>query len=163
MLSLPVCIRDSVESASDATVASLLFGDNARGDADQNWVPQTPEELIARVAMCRVVVTGSYHAAVFALSQGIPAVCLFNCEYYEIKFRGLEAQFGTGCEVLDKSTHDLPSRLVESITRAWAGAEEWRPSLLEAARQQIEAGHAAYDQVLGARIAHAHSIAHDRD
>src|SRR5262249_45763046 len=36
----------------------------------------TPEVLFGRVSRCRVVVTGSYHAAVFALAQGIPAVVL---------------------------------------------------------------------------------------
>jgi polysaccharide pyruvyl transferase WcaK-like protein len=159
MLSLPVCIRDSVESASDATVASLLLGDAGNRDSQANWIPQTPEQLIDRVALCRVVVAGSYHAAVFALSQGIPAVCLFNCEYYEIKFRGLAAEFGIGCQVLDKAAHDLASSLVESIMRAWANAEVWRPGLLDAAREQIEAGHRAYDRVLGAMDARHSAIA----
>jgi colanic acid/amylovoran biosynthesis protein len=101
--------------------------------------------LIERVGACRAVVTGSYHAAVFALSQGIPAVCLFNCEYYEIKFRGLQAEFGTGCEVLDKSSHDFDERLVNAIEIAWTNAEGWRKGLLDSARRQVEAGHAAYD------------------
>src|SRR5205085_3092499 len=71
LIALPVCIVDSVESASDATTAIRLLGsDNGQS------VPATSEQLIARVGTCRIVVTGSYHAGVFALSQGIPAVCV---------------------------------------------------------------------------------------
>ena len=89
LTAVPVCIVDSVESASDATIAVRLLGSGNGQD-----VPATSEQLIARAGTCRIVVTGSYHAGVFALSQGIPAVCVFNCEYYEVKFRGLAAQFG---------------------------------------------------------------------
>jgi len=142
LTALPVCIVDSVESASDATIAARLLG----SDDGQN-VPATSEQLIARVSMCRTVVTGSYHAGVFALSQGIPAVCVFNCEYYEIKFRGLAAQFGTGCIVLDKSADDFDARLVEAIVDAWENAERWRPALLDAAQSQVEAARKAYDHL----------------
>src|SRR5262249_52859406 len=50
---------------------------------------------------CRVVLTGSYHAAVFALSQGIPAVCVVASEYYRQKFNGLAALFNSGCMVVE--------------------------------------------------------------
>jgi colanic acid/amylovoran biosynthesis protein len=146
LIPLPVCIVDSVESASDATIAARLLHDSAVPSEGDRF-PTTVEALIARVSTCRAVVTGSYHAAVFALSQGIPAVCVFNCEYYETKFRGLEAQFGAGCEVLDKSTRDFPSSLVSAIAVAWNNAERWRPGLLEAARRQVDAGHAAYNRL----------------
>lgn len=147
MVPLPVCVIDSVESASDATIAArLLLDASDRHDGDER-VPSTAGALIARVGACRAVVTGSYHAAVFALSQGIPAICLFNCEYYETKFRGLEAQFGAGCEVLDKSAHDFDVSLVHAIALAWNNAEVWRAGLLDAARKQVEAGHAAYDRL----------------
>ena len=142
LTALPVCIVDSVESASDATIAARLLGSG-------NWqdVPATSEQLIARVGTCRIIVTGSYHAGVFALSQGIPAVCVFNCEYYEMKFRGLAAQFGTGCVVLDKSSDDFDARLVDAIIDAWENAERWRPALLEAAQAQVEAARHAYDHL----------------
>jgi colanic acid/amylovoran biosynthesis protein len=142
LTSLPVCIVDSVESASDATIAARLLD----GAASARWmesVPATSDELIARVGTCRIVVTGSYHAGVFALSQGIPAVCVFNCEYYENKFRGLAAQFGVGCTVIGKSSEDFAASLVDSIIEAWENAEHWRPPLLEAARAQVEAGQVA--------------------
>jgi polysaccharide pyruvyl transferase WcaK-like protein len=142
LTALPVCIVDSVESASDATIATRLLG---TGNG-QN-VPATSEQLIERVGTCRIVVTGSYHAGVFALSQGIPAVCVFNCEYYQVKFRGLAAQFGNACVVLDKSSDDFNAQLVDAIVDAWENAERWRPALLEAAQSQVEAARDAYDRL----------------
>lgn len=139
LTSLPVCIVDSVESASDATVATRLL------DVRENKIPSTTAELIARVGTCRIIVTGSYHAGVFALSQGIPAVCVFNCEYYKTKFRGLARQFRGGCTVLDKSSSDFTERLVDSIVGAWENAEGRRPALLEAAREQVEMAEIAYN------------------
>jgi colanic acid/amylovoran biosynthesis protein len=147
LIPLPVCVVDSVESASDATIAARLLQEAGAVENKHEDLPTTVESLIARVGTCRAVVTGSYHAAVFALSQGIPAVCVFNCEYYETKFRGLEAQFGVGCEVLGKSARDFDSSLINAITAAWNNADLWRPALLEAARSQVDAGHAAYSQL----------------
>ena len=45
--------------------------------------------VIERVGECRVVVTGSYHGAVFALAQGIPVVALVKSPYYVNKMAGL--------------------------------------------------------------------------
>ena len=54
----------------------------------------TPQQVIEEIKQCRVVVTGSYHAAVWALSQGIPAIGLVKSSYYDYKFAGLADQFG---------------------------------------------------------------------
>jgi colanic acid/amylovoran biosynthesis protein len=93
---------------------------------------------------CRIVVTGAYHAAVFALAQGIPAVCLARSPFFVDKFLGLADQFGAGCEVLLLDDADLPKRLASAMERAWASAEQIRPVLLEAAARQIEISRAAY-------------------
>ena len=52
-----------------------------------------PEALAAAAAGCRAIVTGSYHAAVFSLALGVPAVCLTKSPYYHAKFGGLPALF----------------------------------------------------------------------
>jgi colanic acid/amylovoran biosynthesis protein len=148
MISLPVCIRDSMESPSDSTVLTQLV-DPRESDPD----PLTPQELINRISDCRLVVTGSYHAAVFALAQGIPAICVFNHEYYGNKFRGLADEFGDGCRIIDKSRSDFVEVLTASIRTMWARAEKLRPSLLAAASRQIAAGDEAYARladILGA-------------
>jgi colanic acid/amylovoran biosynthesis protein len=143
MIALPVCIVNSVESASDANAVSHLVDPRASGDG----IPSTPAALIERIRDCRVVVTGSYHAAVFALAQGIPAICVFNTKYYGNKFRGLADEFGDGCEVIDKSQPDFVETLIASIEKLWTRAEDIRPLLLRAAVAQIAAGDEAYSRL----------------
>jgi polysaccharide pyruvyl transferase WcaK-like protein len=53
------------------------------------------------VSRCRVVVTGSYHAGVFALAQGIPVVATAASRYYHDKFSGLADLFGGGGDIVD--------------------------------------------------------------
>ena len=97
---------------------------------------------------CRVVVTGSYHPAVFALSQGIPVVCLVKSDYYACKFLGLKDQFGAGCEILSLLENEqLQDRLTAVMTIAWRSADDVTPSLLDAARRQVGLGHEYYRRV----------------
>jgi Uncharacterized conserved protein len=140
MISLPVFIVDSVEALSDAKVVSHLV-DESVSDPE---TPLTPSALIERISNCRLVVTGSYHSAVFALAQGIPAICVFNTEYYGNKFRGLAEEFGSGCVLIEKNQPEFVAVLVAAIETAWNGAEALRPSLLRSAASQIAAGHEAY-------------------
>ena len=104
---------------------------------------RTPLEIIRHIQHCRVVVAGSYHAAVFALGQGVPTVALVGSSYYAVKLEGIADMFGTGCEVVAVDD-GLPSTLPAAVTRLWDTAERVRPSLLEASARQIEAGEHAY-------------------
>jgi polysaccharide pyruvyl transferase WcaK-like protein len=99
--------------------------------------------FVALVQKCRIVVAGSYHAAVFAVAQGVPAVCITNSPYYDQKFAGLRDLFGEGCEVVGLGD-TWPADLETAIDRAWARAHEVRAPLLHAAARQVEAGRAAY-------------------
>jgi polysaccharide pyruvyl transferase WcaK-like protein len=145
LIALPVCVADSADTASDATVIETML---QPGDISAtHGTSMTATSLIERFADCRLVVTGSYHAAVFALSQGIPAVCVFKSEYYEMKFRGLRAQFGEGCELIDMATGNFEIKLASALDSMWLGAEALRPSLLVAAENQIGAGNQAYDRL----------------
>ena len=67
----------------------------------------TPEGLAAAVAPCRAVITGSYHAALFSLGAGVPAVCLIRSPYYDAKFGGLAALF-PGPAAPSRSTARMP-------------------------------------------------------
>ena len=98
--------------------------------------------LAARVARCRVVVSGSYHGAVFALARGIPAVGLAATPYYEQKLHGLSAAYGGAMPVL---VPDDPG-LGAAVERAWAAAADAAPALRAATAAQIAAGEAAYDR-----------------
>jgi colanic acid/amylovoran biosynthesis protein len=104
----------------------------------------TPRQVIERIGGCRVMVTGSYHGAVFALAQGIPVVALARSRYYVDKMTGLAHQFGLGCEVVGLDGSDLSARLVAAIDRGWADAERVRAPLLERAAAQIKSSRAAY-------------------
>jgi colanic acid/amylovoran biosynthesis protein len=104
----------------------------------------TPADVLSLVALCRVVVTGSYHAAVFALGSGRPAIGLIGSDYYAHKFLGLADMFGEGCECLRIDDPQLGAKLTDRLDHLWAAAERLGPSLRARAMSQIEANRAAY-------------------
>ena len=104
----------------------------------------TPARAIGEVSRCRVVVTGSYHAAVFALAQGIPAVGIAATRYSLNKFAGLAEQFPGGCDTVSLDDRDAAVNIEHAIVSAWKNAPDRRGVLLRAALAQIEAGRAAY-------------------
>lgn len=104
----------------------------------------TPLKVIHRTGLCRIVVTGAYHAAVFALAQGVPAVCLARTRYFHEKFLGLAEQFGAGCHLVSLDDEDLPGQLARTMSLAWDEAPVVRAVLWRAAAHQIAQGLAAY-------------------
>jgi colanic acid/amylovoran biosynthesis protein len=107
----------------------------------------SPMRVIEEIGPCRMVVTGSYHAGVFALSQGIPVIGLVGSDYYQWKFEGLAHQFGEGCRVLRLDMPSLASRLRTLMGELWDGAADLQPVLLAAAERQQEASRSAYSHV----------------
>ncbi len=135
---VPIAIQEQV---SDVDSIAQLVGDYERYEGRDKY--ETPLHVIRQVGRCRIVFAGSYHAAVFALAQGIPAVCLAVSDYYFDKFTGLAEQFGAGCRVIRGDSH--PSEKLQSaLEEAWDSAESERPLLLQAATRQIAASRAAY-------------------
>jgi polysaccharide pyruvyl transferase WcaK-like protein len=126
------------------TIQKLLEGYDSSSDGGKSL--DTPAKVAEKVTNCRVVVTGSYHAGVFALSQGIPVVALAKSQYYVDKFLGLSEQFGAGCEVLLLSDENLEEKLIARINHAWQLAEDLKPRLLMAASNQINLSRAAYQK-----------------
>jgi colanic acid/amylovoran biosynthesis protein len=138
---VPVPVSQS--AGMDVETLRELLG----GAGDEAAALDTPRQVIERVAGCRVMVTGSYHGAVFALAQGIPVVALARSRYYVDKMTGLAHQFGLGCEIVRLDEAELPARLVAAIDRAWADADRVRAPLLEQAADQIKRGRAAYQRL----------------
>jgi polysaccharide pyruvyl transferase WcaK-like protein len=134
----------NAERADAATIRELFANLTPQSSHPE---PRSPVDVIQQVGRCRVVVTGSYHGAVFALSQGIPAVALVGSEYYRAKFLGLADQFGAGLETVEIAESGWGSHLEAAITRAWASAEALRPVLLDAAARQMELSRQAYRTV----------------
>jgi colanic acid/amylovoran biosynthesis protein len=114
---------------------------------------RTMDELLSVLRGCRVVIAGSYHAAVLALSMGIPAVTVARSRYYIDKFRGLASQFGEGCRVLSTGA-DFERELRASVDELWESAPLLRAALLDRAAAQIAAGEAAYGEIIS-RVAYA--------
>jgi colanic acid/amylovoran biosynthesis protein len=109
--------------------------------------PDSAEQLIDQVGLCRLVITGSYHGAVFALSQGIPAVCLVRSPYYAHKFLGLQGLFPAGTGVLYLDEREFSERLLDMAKTLWASAASLRSQLLAAAAEQVQASHRAYQHL----------------
>ena len=138
LLSVPISFHGS-DSDVEAG-GKLLDGQNHGSQA----TIESPEDVIQLIGKCRVVVTGSYHAGVFALAQGIPVVGLLQSAYYEQKFTGLQEQFPGGCLVLDFRRPVTPGEIQDTIRDAWKSAEQVRGPLLRAAARQVELGREAY-------------------
>lgn len=142
---MAVPISHSAHELDDQMLRELLAGQaNA---VHSRWRFNPPVEVIKTVGRCRLVVTGTFHTAVFALSQGIPAVALAKSTMYMDKFVGLADQFGPGCQAIDLGENGAEQKVATAIDAAWEMAERVRPQLLEAAVRQIELGHAGYRRV----------------
>jgi hypothetical protein len=140
ILPIPIATHDYANDC--ATIRRLLAGFDDESDGGTSLV--TPLALIEQAGRCRIVVCGAYHAAVFALAQGIPAVCLANSPYYIAKFQGLGDLYGGGCETVILSEPRFPDRLAAAMERAWISASVIRLPLLQSAALQIESSHEAY-------------------
>jgi polysaccharide pyruvyl transferase WcaK-like protein len=134
----------SVESDADS-IQKLLAGYDNSSDGGRDL--DSPIKVIQQASRCRVVITGSYHAGVFALSQGIPIIGLARSQYYVNKFLGLSDQFRGGCKIVLLDSDTLSTDLETSLTQLWEQAEEMRPGLLDAASEQIAQGKAVYSSL----------------
>lgn len=82
--------------------------------------PARADAALAALAGCRVVITGTYHAAVFAQTLGVPVVCLAATPYYVQKMRGVLDQFGgRGGTLLDPSAEGFEQDLAAAIEHWW--------------------------------------------
>jgi colanic acid/amylovoran biosynthesis protein len=149
---IPVPISRHPGEEDTVTLWELLGGYGDLSDAGEKL--DTWQKVVGQVGRCRVVVAGSYHAGVFALSQGIPTVGLAASDYYVDKFLGLADQFGMGCEVILLRDAQWPKRLAAVISKMWHSAEQLRPRLLQAAVRQIEQSRAAYQRLHRLVLAH---------
>jgi colanic acid/amylovoran biosynthesis protein len=108
---------------------------------------EPPSEVINRTGRCRIMVTGTFHGAIFAIGQGIPVIGIAKSVEYYNKFAGLVDQFGSGCQVIMVDDARLPAKLAAAIAQAWDSAATLKPLLLETTTQQIAWQHAAYERI----------------
>ncbi len=140
LVPLPIALQD--EDSDLAAIARLM--DNARA-----WpAPDSPDEVMTRAATCRVVMTGSYHAAIFALAQGVPVVGVAASDYYVAKMRGVMGQFPDGLVLVRADEPDLADHLRRAIVDQWRDAPVLRERLLPHAERQVRRGNRAYDRAV---------------
>jgi polysaccharide pyruvyl transferase WcaK-like protein len=142
---IPVPIAFHSWANDHLTIRQLLQGFDDHSDG--GIMLDTPLKVIQQVGRCRIVVTGAYHAAVFAMSQGIPVVGLSASDDYTAKFLGLEDQFGLGCETVSLVASDASEKLAAAAERAWQSARKVRLQMQEAARRQIALSQGAYERI----------------
>lgn len=102
------------------------------------------DDCVKQVGRCKLVITGSYHAAVFALSQGIPAIGLGNSEYYVTKFAGLKSMFRIGFQFIDLRDINWVDRLNQVAEEYWETAGSLRDDLIRTSELQIGLSKEAY-------------------
>ena len=132
---LPISLYPSEEEAG--TLARIAGVD----------APEPVESVLGAIALagrCRAVVAGSYHAAVFALAQGVPAIGLASSPYYASKLEGLREEVGGRMAVVRAGGRLFEERLRAAIDTAWETPAADRATLVEIAGRQVEAGRAAY-------------------
>jgi len=103
LISIP--ISQDIHEADNQVIRQLVDGYDSIDLGRRRY--DSPLDLIKKVGRCRLVVTGAFHAAVFALAKGIPAIGLVKSDEYRIKFAGLADEFGQGCKVIDLDDQQL--------------------------------------------------------
>ncbi|MFI6865262.1 polysaccharide pyruvyl transferase family protein [Nocardia sp. NPDC050406] len=148
-------------AAHEATLAPLILSEHHSEDrratlpllsgATRTRAPigrtGTAEDVARQVSRCRVVVTSAYHLAVFALSQGIPAIAVTASQYYDDKFHGLADMFGAGLRVVHLDSTDLERELTHQVRELWEAAPDVRETLRHKAVEQIDASRAGLERV----------------
>lgn len=142
---VPLIIAETPGSPDRATTVPLVRGSANPVAPVGRFV--RPSTVAAQVARCRVLVTGAYHLAVFALSQGIPVVGLTSTEYYDDKFLGLADMFGGGVRLVHLDDPDLEARLAEGIAGAWDEADAVREPLRAKADAQVIASRQVFERL----------------
>jgi polysaccharide pyruvyl transferase WcaK-like protein len=142
MLPVPIALQRNLDMDAIRMVMAAVGPDGTASVSGSDL--DTPLSVIRQVGRCRLVITGAYHAAVFALSQGIPVVCVARSLYFEDKFLGLADEFGAGCHLVSLDAPDVSRQVTRALAVAHDEGPSVRAALLDAARRQLERGHAAY-------------------
>lgn len=140
---LPLVIRTAHSPANDVDAAVRVFGPELV-DLTRAREVASPQQVLAEVARCRVVVTGAYHNAIFALATGVPVVGLARSAYYASKLNGAARQFGVGMTVLSLDDPCLREKIAAELARLWDEAPALAAPLKAAAAAQAARGDAAY-------------------
>jgi len=144
VIPVPVLIR---ESDGDLDSFYSVLGGFSQQRRYRHDMFLKPIDLIKQIGRCRLVLSGAYHSAVFALSQGIPVVALASSTYYQHKLQGLSNQFQIGCDVLSLNDPDFEAKLINSLEEAWNFSTPGKFKLIQTAVEQIKSSNDAYEHL----------------
>jgi polysaccharide pyruvyl transferase WcaK-like protein len=116
-----------------------------------NFAPfheHTVPALVEAIAGCRLVITASYHGAVLAIAQGIPAICLLKSAYYRAKFAGLAGLFPEGCTLIDAGTAEATNLLARSIEAFADSSRDLKPQLLDTRSALVAQSEKQYQRLM---------------
>lgn len=138
----------SWQPADDDTGAIADCLDLAPAVLDEVHTPMDSLGVIRLIARCSVVVTGSYHAAVFALSMGIPTIAVSTSEYYDTKFGGLVEQFGPeGIRLVRPDAVTPPAAATSMLEEILHAAPGLASTLHTRAQEQVDRSRDLYKQM----------------
>lgn len=151
---LPEMVRQGIEQSGLRRQAELISMMESSEVSDRSLLDRvvpdgvqasvhaaTVDGVLAGLGRCRVVISGTYHAAVFALGLGIPVVALAGNDYYRQKMNGLLDQFGRrGGTVLDPADPDLVDKLASALQHWDRESDYLRPVLRQARDEQVDLG-----------------------
>jgi colanic acid/amylovoran biosynthesis protein len=140
LVPLPIAFHKFAQDP--AAIRAMVGGSDAGSDGGAALTE--PLAVIREAGRCRIAVTGAYHAAVFALAQGVSVVCLARSPYYVFKFNGLAEQFGDACAVVRLDQGAPIDDVAAAMDRQWDAAPARRDAILSVAAAQRAAGRAAY-------------------
>lgn len=127
---------------NDLAVIESVIGKQENGNALDD-----PHALATAAGRCRIVITAAYHAAVFALAQGVPCLCLYACSYYREKMAGLTGQFADGCCSIDLNQTSA-DEIVKTASALWQNSAAYRAGLRTRAADQVKISQAFAERVL---------------
>lgn len=102
------------------------------------------EALVSQVSLCRVVITASYHAAVFSLTLGIPVIGISKSEYYDHKFSGLAQMFAGGVELCRLQSNSVEDDFTRALEKQSKFSVSESDQLRKSAARQVNNSQAAY-------------------
>ncbi len=139
LLAVPISIFGPSDPDSIAHLTSNQLAPQQASDLD------SPAAIRDQLSRCRILVTGSYHAAVFALSQGVSVIAFAGSLHYQTKLNGLTELFGgEGCTVLPLEALNQQELVMNAIAAAWNTSDGISSKLKQAARSQINSSQIAY-------------------
>jgi polysaccharide pyruvyl transferase WcaK-like protein len=142
-----VPIPISLDGPSDLEALARFCGPSCR-----NLDVLNPNILAAEISRCRVVVSGTYHAAVFALAQGIPVITVAGSMHYRTKMGGLQVMFPEGCRMLEPGAH-FAEQLMQEAERLWVNAPAIRVATLDRVRRAARTQEEAWTRMMQSVVA----------